>query len=157
AGIWWLSSRRGQQHAQQPVANPPAETRPAQPPPAQPTAQPAMPQNLQPLTATGGAAALTQTLDGNQPLPARFVVSDLRFRQDSADIDPSTARVLDDVAGVLQTHPSAKIRVEGNTDTTGNLAKNMTLSQQRANAVKTYLGTMGVAPDRVEAVGYGST
>jgi len=84
------------------------------------------------------------------------VVSELTFRTDSAEIDPGSARVLDEVAQVMAAHPTARIRVEGHTDNTGVRGTNLQLSQARAESTRAYLMTKGIGSDRVEAVGYGS-
>jgi HAMP domain-containing protein len=68
-----------------------------------------------PLSAGTRAGELSQALDGREALPQRFVVSGLRFQMDSAAIEPGSATVLDDVASILTRHPTARIRVEGQT------------------------------------------
>ncbi|HXU80822.1 MAG TPA: OmpA family protein, partial [Polyangia bacterium] len=121
--------------------------------PAVPTAA----EEITPLSVAGGVEALARTLDGTAALPARFLASDLNFRFNSAEIEPSTVQVLDGVAGVLQSHPTAKLRVEGHTDATGNDQANMALSQSRAESVKDYLTGRGISADRLEAVGFGES
>jgi outer membrane protein OmpA-like peptidoglycan-associated protein len=66
--------------------------------------------------------------------------------------------LLDQVATVLKSHPEiSRVRVEGHTDDVGEDAKNQTLSNDRAGAVRTYLVGRGVAPERLEALGFGET
>jgi outer membrane protein OmpA-like peptidoglycan-associated protein len=48
-----------------------------------------------------------------------------------------------------------KIAIEGHTDNTGKAEKNQSLSECRANAVKSYLGSKKVAEDRLSAAGFG--
>ena len=103
----------------------------------------------------GGVAALSTALDGSGALPKRFVLSELKFRTDSAEVDPASASVLDEVAQVLSAHPGARIRVEGHTDNTGVRQANLTLSQQRADSTRGYLMEKGVPGDRIEATGFG--
>ncbi len=43
----------------------------------------------------------------------------------------------------------------GHTDATGTNAANLTLSQARVDAVKSYLVNKGISDDRIEAIGYG--
>jgi outer membrane protein OmpA-like peptidoglycan-associated protein len=50
-----------------------------------------------------------------------------------------------------------KIGVYGHTDNIGSNAVNMPLSEQRAEAVKTYLLQKGLKEDRIEAKGFGAT
>ena len=65
---------------------------------------------------------------------------------------------LDQVAEALKAQGAdKKMTVEGHTDSMGTDAVNLPLSLNRANAVRDYLVTRGVDPDRINAVGLGST
>ncbi|HVU53364.1 MAG TPA: OmpA family protein [Polyangia bacterium] len=109
-----------------------------------------------PLTA-GHVAALSRFLDGNAAPPMRFVLQDLRFETDSPDIDPGTQRVLDDVAGVLSSHPTARILLEGHTDSTGAPDANRALSLARAESTRKYLVDHGIDASRIETAGFGAS
>lgn len=109
-----------------------------------------------PALSAGSVTALRAFLDGNMPVPQRFVLSDLRFSPDSAEIEPGTRRVLDEVAGVLKEHPKANIRVEGHTDSTGAPEANRILSQSRADVTKRYLIERGLDGGRIETIGFGA-
>jgi outer membrane protein OmpA-like peptidoglycan-associated protein len=50
-----------------------------------------------------------------------------------------------------------KVRIDGHTDSQGADGYNQQLSQARAEAVRTALAGMGVAPERITAVGHGET
>jgi len=50
-----------------------------------------------------------------------------------------------------------KIRIEGHTDNTGKPDQNMTLSQQRADAVAKWLTDHGIAADRIKTQGFGDS
>ena len=63
--------------------------------------------------------------------------------------------LLNEVAQVLKDRPTVSVRIEGHTDSRGNDAYNLKLSQGRADSVRTYLVGRGIASDRMEAVGYG--
>ena len=64
--------------------------------------------------------------------------------------------VLAAVAEVLKANPEVlKVRVEGHTDDVGEDARNLDLSQRRAESVQRALVKLGVSGDRLEAVGYG--
>jgi len=65
--------------------------------------------------------------------------------------------VLKSITAILKENPSAKFTISGHTDSTGNAASNMVLSNERAAAVKNYLVTNGVAGDRLSSNGYGDT
>jgi outer membrane protein OmpA-like peptidoglycan-associated protein len=63
---------------------------------------------------------------------------------------------LDKLAEILNKYPNAKVTLSGHTDNTGSDAINDKLSQNRADAVKTYLVGKGVKSTQITATGYGS-
>jgi outer membrane protein OmpA-like peptidoglycan-associated protein len=66
--------------------------------------------------------------------------------------------LLQQVASVLRANPQlTKVRIEGHTDSQGDDAFNLDLSQRRANSVMRILVERGIAAERLEAVGYGET
>jgi OOP family OmpA-OmpF porin len=73
------------------------------------------------------------------------------------NIKPVSFPLLDEVAQAMNDNPKIKVRIEGHTDSVGNDKRNMTLSQKRAEAVRTYLIKKGISPDRMEAKGFGET
>jgi len=102
---------------------------------------------------------------GGCPAPApRAVLTEKKIEiGDSVYFDSSKATIqarsfglLDEVAQILVENPRvALLSIEGHTDSTGAAAMNRKLSQQRAEAVKTYLVSKGVAAERLEARGHG--
>ena len=80
------------------------------------------------------------------------------FETGKAIIKAESLPLLDEVAEILNAHPElSQIRIEGNTDSRGNDAANLKLSQGRAAAVCDYLSSKGVPAARLTAVGYGET
>lgn len=72
------------------------------------------------------------------------------------DLFPEAQLKLNDVANALtKEDPLSKIVVEGYTDSQGALAYNQDLSQHRAQTVRDYLVTRGIASDRISAKGFG--
>src|SRR5690554_2271394 len=63
---------------------------------------------------------------------------------------------LDSMVEVMKQFPNAKFAVEGHTDSTGSDRINDPLSEDRANAVKDYLISKGIAANRLTAEGFGS-
>jgi len=80
---------------------------------------------------------------------------DITFATGSATISSDFFAVLDSVAKVLREYDRTNIRVQGHTDSTGSLALNNRLSEQRASAVATHLIAGGVAGRRITTVGFG--
>ncbi len=93
----------------------------------------------------------------NEPEPAKALSLPVHFTFDSATITSSARPQLDALAeGIKMLPPTQKVVIEGHTDAVGTEAYNMQLSQRRAAAVKSYLVSVhGIAPDRLEDVGYG--
>ncbi len=79
------------------------------------------------------------------------------FDTGKASIQKRSNALLDNVAQVLATHGEIKlVQIEGHTDNSGNAEKNKKLSQERADAVKTYLVKKTVEAARLRAVGFGA-
>lgn len=89
-------------------------------------------------------------LDAECKLTLRGVVFDF----DKATLKKESDAVLSRAADVLKTRARA-IEVQGHTDNVGDDAYNQKLSEQRAQAVRTWLVAHGVPGDRVSAAGYG--
>lgn len=83
------------------------------------------------------------------------VLEGVTFETASAELTAAARDILDDVASALVANPDIRVRVSGHTDSTGQRAYNVTLSQDRAASVVTYLATRGVAEDRMESRGFG--
>jgi outer membrane protein OmpA-like peptidoglycan-associated protein len=80
----------------------------------------------------------------------------VEFEADSAVLTDGSKQVLDDIASMLADHPEVKkIQIEDRTDAAGQKRKNQKLSQDRANAVKAYLVSKGVAGKRLTTKGLG--
>ena len=81
----------------------------------------------------------------------------IQFETGKYVIKPISFKILDQVAKVLIENPSYLVEVQGHTDNVGKPAANMTLSDNRANAVKEYLIKKGVNVSRMTSHGYGDT
>lgn len=79
----------------------------------------------------------------------------IEFETGSATLTPKGRLILDEMAGVLPRLTGRKIEIVGHTDNSGNRALNLTLSQSRAETVKSYLAGKGVDPASLSAVGVG--
>ena len=88
--------------------------------------------------------------------------SKIALRNVFFDTGKSTLRIesngeLDRIVKLLKDVPTLKIEISGHTDNTGSAAINETLSQQRAEAVVTYLKNKGIVATRLTAKGYGAS
>lgn len=79
------------------------------------------------------------------------------FQPNSARLTAEGRTTLDAVAESLGRQEGLKVEIAGHTDSIGSEAYNALLSQQRADAVRTYLTGKGIDGDRMTAVGYGET
>jgi len=78
------------------------------------------------------------------------------FVSGKAELLPIARRKLDEVAKVLKdTNNDQQISVEGYTDSQGSDDFNQRLSQERADAVRSYLVQQGVPSQRISAIGKG--
>jgi outer membrane protein OmpA-like peptidoglycan-associated protein len=98
--------------------------------------------------------------------PAKVVVSKekieildkIYFDTNKTTIKKQSYPLLDEIARVLMDNPDLlKVRVEGHTDSRGNDAANLKLSDGRAKAVMAYLVKAGVTAERLSAAGFGET
>lgn len=79
----------------------------------------------------------------------------VKFDTNSAQLTPEDQTTLNNAATYMKSNPSAHLRVEGYTDSTGSDQTNQTLSQQRAYSVATYLKSQGVEGSRLTGDGFG--
>ncbi len=85
----------------------------------------------------------------------RLVMNDINFEVNSYVLQASSYSVLDKMVAMLMKHPELNIEIQGHTDSDGTDEFNQTLSENRANTVRNYLTTKGVAANRLSTIGYG--
>jgi outer membrane protein OmpA-like peptidoglycan-associated protein len=79
------------------------------------------------------------------------------FATGRSDLRPGAAASLDKLVVFLNNYPDRTVAVEGHTDDVGSLEMNQTLSQHRADSVRSYLMQQGISSGRLSAVGLGET
>ncbi len=128
-------------------------SRPQQPQPAQKAAQsePSEQKAQQPKSLKEQRARLQKELD--RALRGKRV----EFLYAKNVLTAKSRSVLDQVIAILRKYPDMKIEIGGHTDSDGTRARNLKLSQRRAEAVKAYLVKKGIAPERLVARGYGES
>jgi peptidoglycan-associated lipoprotein len=77
------------------------------------------------------------------------------FGVDSAELDDTGRAIANANASVLKKYSTWGITIEGHCDERGTAEYNLALGERRAVAVKTYLSSLGVSPDRIRTVSYG--
>jgi outer membrane protein OmpA-like peptidoglycan-associated protein len=82
-------------------------------------------------------------------------LGDLLFETGRAELKNNSASNLGKLSAFLNKYPDRSVIIEGHTDSTGAEDYNLGLSQRRADSVKTYLLTQGIAANRIVSTGKG--
>ena len=94
------------------------------------------------------------------PLPQPAVALNVLFAPNSDTLPAASYAEVDKLGTVLSwpQYTDYRIQLAGHTDNQGSERKNQTLSERRVQSIKAYLTQrFHIAPERVQAVGYGST
>ena len=95
--------------------------------------------------------AAIDTVKGNW-----FEFTNVRFKTGGSQITDESLTQLSNLVTIAKAFPAAQFKIGGYTDNTGDAAKNVTLSQKRADAVAAKLKELGMAAAALEsAKGYG--
>ena len=96
------------------------------------------------------------------PEPTEEIMAELNavgagvpFELNKSDITPNVAGILDLISPIIKKYANSNFLIEGHTDTSGPKAFNQVLSERRAESVKSYLVSSGIAETRLSTVGYG--
>ena len=85
----------------------------------------------------------------------KFITYGITFDVGKSTIKPESMGEINRIVQLMNENPTLKFSVEGHTDSTGNAASNQTLSEQRSQAIVDKLVELGIAKDRLTAVGKG--
>ena len=87
------------------------------------------------------------------------IARNILFKTSSAVIDPRSYPELDSAVATIAPfiEQIGQITIHGHTDSVGSANSNQTLSQNRANSVKTYLTSKGIPANKLEAIGHGES
>ncbi len=109
--------------------------------------------SLQPIGVEGDLEARTVGMDNIDR--DTFRANTVYFDYDSAAVKQAERNKVQQVADYLKSNPGARVVLEGHCDWRGTTEYNMGLGDRRANAVRSYLGTLGVDASRIETVSKG--
>ena len=87
----------------------------------------------------------------------KIIMHGILFDVDRATLKPESMGSINQIYNLLKKDASLKFEIDGHTDNTGEAAHNLTLSQQRAESVKTQLVSMGIDGARLTTKGFGDT
>jgi peptidoglycan-associated lipoprotein len=122
------------------------------------------------LTATGPGGSAVDTVritvappTAPQPAPAGLSLEELFARDvrdaffdfNKADLRPDARMALTQTGEFLRSHPEVRVTVEGHCDERGSLEYNLGLGQRRATNAKDFLGSLGIAADRMNTMSWG--
>lgn len=88
---------------------------------------------------------------------AIFQINNIRFKANSADIDPISEMALDEIVGFLNQNPDVSIEVGGHASSQATPQFARELSTNRAKSVVEYLRINGIATNRIYPKGYGNS
>ena len=79
----------------------------------------------------------------------------VHFEFDKANLNGESKRKIQGNVEWMKNNPKTKVQVEGHCDSRGSIEYNIALSERRANAVRSYMVSLGIAKDRLSTVGIG--
>ena len=87
----------------------------------------------------------------------KFVTTGIKFDINKASIKPESMGTINYVVKMMTDHPDLKFSVEGHTDSDGDDALNMKLSEARAKAIRDKMVELGIDGSRLTSKGYGES
>jgi OOP family OmpA-OmpF porin len=117
----------------------------------------------EPMPAPAPVAAAPEPMPAPPPAPAPAafekitLASEVLFDFDKDNVKESGKKILDaDVVEKMKAHPEVElVLITGHSDRIGEAGYNLSLSERRANNVKSYLTSQGIAENRLHAIGKG--
>jgi len=86
-----------------------------------------------------------------------YTINDILYPTNGYELSSKAKFILKGFARFLKENPTISVGIQGHTDDVGDNAINLKLSEDRAQGVKKYLASLGIAESRLSAKGYGET
>jgi outer membrane protein OmpA-like peptidoglycan-associated protein len=86
-----------------------------------------------------------------------YTINDILYGYNSAELNDRSKFILREFARYLKSNPAISIAIQGHTDSDGDDAKNLDLSDRRAKGARDYLVSQGIDAKRLTAKGFGET
>ncbi len=99
----------------------------------------------------------TYQLNINYNPPKTYILEDVFFDTGKSTLRPESYKSLNNLLELMKVKPHLEIEIAGHTDNIGSSASNLSLSINRATAVKNYLVSKGINAKRMTCKGYGDT
>ena len=103
----------------------------------------------------GGTASDTVNIQVIRPPVRSYTFEDVHFDFDRYSLRPEATRVLDEAIAAMKQDATLRLTIEGHTCNIGTAEYNLALGERRANAVRDYLVSNGIAANRLQTVSYG--
>jgi OmpA-OmpF porin, OOP family len=84
-------------------------------------------------------------------------VTPIQFAKGQITVAPESMYIVERLAGIAKSYGGVIVQVQGHTDSEGDAGRNLTLSEQRAEAVRAELVRLGVPAADITSVGFGET
>lgn len=86
-----------------------------------------------------------------------YKLNNIRFATNSSELNKASKNIITDFAGFLKENPRVNVAIHGHTDSAGDAAANMILSNDRAKSVYDFLIKSGINASRLSYKGFGQT
>lgn len=100
-----------------------------------------------------GQGSLEALKEGTTPQTG--VLADVYFEFDRSELAAEAREVLQRNSDWIKENPGVQVEIEGHADNRGTNEYNLALGSRRAQAVRDYLVTLGIAPERFSTISYG--
>lgn len=103
-----------------------------------------------------GVDGLGSASDPNSPAYFNQTIGNtVNFLVDQHTLSPQAQEILARQAQWLSERPTYMVLIEGHADEQGTRLYNINLGERRANAVREFLISRGIAPSRIQTISYG--